>query len=128
MQNRKEIDNFRNLEETTKNVGKARRFRIPAVIAAAVALLVLLPNTGAEIAQAMGNIPVIGKLFQAVTFRDYQYESERFGANVEVPQIVVEDMGETLEGTEEDSNQLQETIEQVNFDIAEVTNQLIEEF
>ncbi|MBD5458101.1 MAG: DUF3298 domain-containing protein [Lachnospiraceae bacterium] len=113
---------------TTKGAGKVRRFRIPAVIAAAVALLVLLPNTGADIAYAMGNIPVIGRLFQAVTFRDYQYESERFDANVEVPQIVVEDMGEDVEGTEEDSDQLQETIEQVNFDIEEVTDQLIEEF
>lgn len=116
------------LEETTKKARKAHRFRIPAVAAAAVALLILLPNTGADIAYAMGNIPVIGKLFQAVTFRDYQYESERFDANVEVPQIVVEDMDENVEGTEEDSKQLQETIEQVNFDIEEVTNQLIEEF
>ena len=116
------------LEETTKKAGKVHRFRIPAVAAAAVALLILLPNTGADIAYAMGNIPVIGKLFQAVTFRDYQYESERFDANVEVPQIVIEDKGEEAEGTEEDSKQLQETIEQVNFDIEEVTDQLIEEF
>lgn len=116
------------LEAVTKKAGKVRRFRIPAVAAAAVALLVLLPNTGADIAYAMGNIPVIGKLFQAVTFRDYQYESERFDANVEVPQIVVENMGEAGEETEEGSEQLQETIDQVNFDIEEVTDQLIEEF
>ncbi|MBD5526212.1 MAG: DUF3298 domain-containing protein [Lachnospiraceae bacterium] len=116
------------LEEATKTPGKVHRFRIPAVVAATVALLVLLPNTGANIAYAMGNIPLIGKLFQAVTFRDYQYESERFDADVEVPQIVVEDTGETSEETEADSKQLQETIEQVNFDIEEVTNQLIEEF
>ncbi len=114
------------LEQATTDGGKVYRFRIPVVVAAAVALLVILPNTGADIAYAMGNIPVIGRLFQAVTFRDYQYESDRFDANVEVPQIVV--VGETIEGTEEDSKQLQETIEQVNFDIEEVTNQLIEEF
>lgn len=116
------------LEKAATDGGKVRRFRIPAVVAAAVVLLVILPNTGADIAYAMGNIPVIGKIFQAVTFRDYQYESERFDANVEVPQVVIEDMGETTEGKEEDSKQLQETIEQVNFDIEEVTNQLIEEF
>lgn len=116
------------LEEATKTPGKVHRFRIPAVVAATVALLVLLPNTGANIAYAMGNIPLIGKLFQAVTFRDYRYESERFDADVEVPQIIVEDAGETSEETEDDSKQLQETIEQVNFDIEEVTNQLIEEF
>ena len=116
------------LEEATKAPGKVHRFRIPAVVAAAVVLLVFLPNTGANIAYAMGNIPLIGKLFQAVSFRDYRYESERFDADVEVPQIIVEDTGETGEETEDDSKQLQETIEQVNFDIEEVTNQLIEEF
>ncbi len=116
------------LEEAAKAPGKVHRFRIPAGVAAAVVLLVLLPNTRADIAYAMGNIPLIGKLFQAVTFRDYRYESERFDANVEVPQIIVEDMGETGEESEDDSKQLQETIEQVNFDIEEVTNQLIEEF
>jgi len=115
------------VETAAGRSGKGRRFRIPAVIAAVVALLVLLPNTGAEIACAMGNIPVIGKLFQAVTFRDYQYESERFNADVEVPQIVVEDMGESAEGTDED-DQLQETLDQVNFDIEEMTDRLIEEF
>ncbi len=145
---RKEKDNYQQipvprelkerLEKTMGRAGKVHRFRIPAAAAAAIALLVLLPNTGAEMAYAMGNIPVIGNLFQAVTFRDYQYESERFSANVEVPQIVVEDMGETAEEPMEETNrpegekpadeQLQETLEQVNFDIDAVTNQLIEEF
>ncbi len=130
---------------------KIVRFRIAGAVAAAALILVVLPNTGAGVAHAMGSLPVVGKLFQAVTFRDYQYESERFDANVEVPQIVVEDVGQ--EGTEpsgeraeEDgrenagkdkeehqnggaaSDQLQDTVEQINFDIEEVTNRLIEEF
>jgi len=146
------------LEEAAGRVGKIRRLRASAVVAAAAAILILLPNTGADMAYAMGNIPVIGKLFQAVTFRDYQYESDRFNANVEVPQIVVEDLGEAEKGTENtpeaeteepekgasgkengdnsgkdmeeasEADQLEETIEQVNFDIDEVTSQLIEEF
>lgn len=122
------------LEKTTDKARKVHRFRIPAAAAVAAALLVLLPNTGSEMAYAMGSIPVIGKLFQTVTFRDYQYESDRFNANVEVPQIVVEDMNGAAEETERPEGekpadgQLQETIDQVNFDIDEVTNQLIEEF
>ncbi|MCI8358268.1 MAG: DUF3298 domain-containing protein [Lachnospiraceae bacterium] len=122
------------VEKAAGRAGKIHKFRISAAVAAAAAFLVLLPNTGAEMAYAMGSIPVIGKLFQTVTFRDYQYESERFHANVEVPQIVVEDMEETEKGTEgitgetSESEQLQETLEQVNFNIDEVTDQLIEEF
>lgn len=129
----------RRIREATAGQGKGNRFRIPAAVAAAVALLIVLPNTGADIAHAMGNLPVVGKLFQVVTFRDYQYESERFDANVEIPQIVVEDVkekaGETAESTEtvqgeqtEEFRKLQETVEQVNFDIDTVTDQLVEEF
>lgn len=116
------------LENTMERAKKAHKFRLPAAIAAAAALIVLLPNTGVKMAYAMGNIPVVGELFQAVTFRNYQYESERFEANVEVPQIVLEDTGLTKEGTEEDFQKLEKTIEKVNFDIEEVTNRLIEEF
>lgn len=117
-----------------------RKFRIAAAAVAAAAVLVILPNTGAGVAHAMGALPVVGKLFQAVTFRDYQYESERFDANVEVPKIVVEDVEKEEIGAEdaaadsagkegqETSDALQETVEQINFDIEKVTDQLIEEF
>lgn len=111
-------------------------FRIAAAAAAAAAILVVLPNTGAGIAHAMGGLPVVGKLFQAVTFRDYQYESDRFDANVEVPQIVVDDMAKEEKGAEtetgtgegENADKLQETVDQINFDIEKVTDQLIVEF
>lgn len=126
-----------------RNKKKTVKFRIAAAAAAAAAVLIILPNTGASVAHAMGSIPVVGKLFQAVTFRDYQYESDRFDANVEVPQIVVDDMaGEGEKTPEQDqekdsaagqskgeiSDELQGTLDQINFDIEEVTNQLIEEF
>lgn len=116
------------VRKAAERTGKLHGFRIPAAVAAAVAVLIILPNTGADMAYAMGNIPVVGRLFQAVTFRDYQYESDRFNADVEVPQIVVEDVEKPDQESEESSQKLQETIEQVNFDIDAVTNQLIEEF
>ena len=81
------------------NQKKIIKFRIEAAVAAAAAVIDILPNTGAGAAHAMGSIPVVGKLFQAVTFRDYRYESNRFDADVEVPQIVVDDMAEEEEQT-----------------------------
>lgn len=122
-----------------KSKKKALVYRMAIAAAAAAALLVILPNTGADVAYAMGTLPVVGKLFQAVTFRDYRYENERFEANVEVPQIVVEDMGvgeEAETGKEETekeemesgSENVQQTVDEINFDIEQVTNQLIEEF
>lgn len=142
----------RRIRHVTAGAGRAHGLRIAVAAAAATAVLVVLPNTGADMAYAMGNLPVVGKLFQAVTFRDYQFESDRFNANVEIPQIVVEDVagekpesgavqsettgqekessdsGKTQEEAPEESKRLQETIEQVNFDIDKVTDQLVEEF
>ena len=88
------------MKKKEKTDKKKRLYRMAAAVAAAAALLVILPNTGADVAYAMGNLPVVGRLFQAVTFRDYQYESERFEANVEVPRIVVEDVGKGEMGKE----------------------------
>lgn len=116
------------LQEAVGKAKRVRKFHVPVAIAAAIVIIILLPNMEKNIAYAMSNIPVVGKLFQAVTFRDYQYESERFEANVEVPQIIVEDIEFDKEGAEEHSQNLQKTIEKVNFDIERVTNQLIEEF
>lgn len=107
--------------QKAKRARKIRKFCIPAA-AAAMLTFVVLPNTGENIAYAMGNIPVVGKLFQAVTFRNYQYEEERFHADVEVPQIVAGDIDT------ENSGDLDETLKQVNFDIEKMTEQLIAEF
>lgn len=115
----------RRIRHATAEAGGIRRFRIPAVIAAAVAVLILLPNTGENVAYVMGSLPVVGKLFQAVTFRDYQFESDHYNADVEVPQITVEDVTEEGPGSEPAET---EATRQINFDINEVTDRLIEEF
>ena len=138
MEKRREKQETVRREKTEAKKKSVIRFRIAATVAAAAAVIIILPNTGAGVAHAMGSLPVVGKLFQAVTFRDYQYESDRFDADVEVPQIVVDDMTEEATKTEENisenpdkeelSGELQETVEQINFDIEKVTNQLIEEF
>lgn len=53
------------LEEAFRKANRARKFRIPTAVAAAALLLVIMPNTGAGMAHAMGSIPVVGRLFQA---------------------------------------------------------------
>jgi hypothetical protein len=83
-------------------------------LAAAVAVLVALPNTNAQIAKAAGQLPVVGSFFQAVTVRKFQYDEEGAGAQVEVPELK----------TNEDSV----AAEQVNEDVAQYVDGLIEEF
>ncbi|MDE7326715.1 MAG: RsiV family protein, partial [Lachnospiraceae bacterium] len=115
------------LEKVVKRAKRIHRFCIPAAAAAAMLTLVILPNTGAGVAYAMGNIPVVGRIFQAVTFRNYQYEDGRFIANVQIPQITLSDIGMETASSKA-SSELNETIKQVNFDIERMTEELVAEF
>lgn len=95
-----------------------------AVAAAAVGIFVILPNTSMPAAHAMMKIPIIGKLVEVVTFRDYEYESDRNMADIEIPEIKVEGEHEEQEVQEK----LDTTVEEINAEIQEITDQLVEEF
>lgn len=120
--------------ENRKEQKKKVPMSIAAVAAAAVAAFVILPNTSANIAYAMEQLPVLGKLVEVVTFRDYEYESDRYRADIEVPQLttqVIVDEVVTLP-EEQTQQQLQETLqkttEEINTEIQEITEQIITEF
>lgn len=63
------------------------KWKIFGTAAAVIALSVILPNTNGNLAQAMEKIPVLGKYFEIVTFREYHYEDERKQADVKIPQL-----------------------------------------
>lgn len=103
--------------------------------------VVILSNTSATVAHAMEQIPVLGRLVEVVTFRDYQYESDRNNADIDVPEIVVGDVvtlpdGESLQpGQSEEqlqNSQVQEelahTTEEINAEIQQITDEIIAEF
>lgn len=123
----------RQLHETIKEAenmeqnGKKRTGKVKfaaAVAAAAVGIFVILPNTSGTIAHAMEQIPIIGQLVKVVTFRDYEYESDRNMADIEVPEIKQE---EQLEDSTLQEN-LDRTTAEINAEIQEITDQLIAEF
>lgn len=95
---------------------KNKCFVKPAVTAAAVFVtLLILPNTNENIAKAMSNLPAVGKFFDVVTVRDYQYKDERHEANVKVPEVVTKD---------KNSN----AVDQVNKSVQEYTEEAIKQF
>lgn len=101
-----------------------RKRRITQIVTASFAfLLVALPNFSAEAAEAMSDIPVIGVFCEAVTFRDYHYSSDRFRADVSVPEII-EDTGDTAV----DRRILAENAAEINRKINAVADNLVEEF
>lgn len=105
---------------------KIKRIRTRAALTAAafVGAFLLLPNTSPVIAHAMEQIPVLGKLIEVVTFRDYEYESYRNHADIEVPEIKVE-LGLPEDQTLEN---LERTTDEINREIKKITDSLIEEF
>lgn len=69
--------------------------RLGAGMAAALAVLFVLPNVNGNIAYAMENLPVIGKVFEVITIRDYEsewdYENGRKELKVKVPEVADEE-------------------------------------
>lgn len=55
--------------------------------AAAVTLLVALPNVSGSAAKAMEQVPVLGSLVRVVTLRNYFYDDGHSSADVSVPQV-----------------------------------------
>lgn len=110
---------------TDKTIHRKKKFAKYATLTAALAAaFIILPNTSSTVAYAMEQIPVIGQLVKVVTFRDYEYESERHNANVEVPEIVLEE--------EINNNDTQETLEksldEINAEIQSITDEIVEHF
>lgn len=136
------------IEQAKKDSAKSHNVvifqRIIATAAAFLMAFIILPNTSGNVAYAMSQIPMLGKLVAVVTFRDYQYEDERNTANVEVPELaaVEEELsketvitkgvaGEALieeDVVEQKKETLQKTMDEINEEIQTITEPFIEEF
>lgn len=132
------------MEAKRDNRQKRRRVqrRAMTAVAAAVALFILLPNLSQEIAYAMSNLPLVGGIVKVVTFRDYQYETDRHNADITVPELTVS-MTDTEKGTQDAAGSetdtqtpetagqeqaLQKTTDEINEEIRQITDEIIAEF
>lgn len=113
------------IEEAKMEQRKKKVWAVKFTVAAAlVAGFITLPNTSATVANAMGKFPVIGRLVEVVTFRDYKYESDRNVADVSIPEIKVN--AQEADGAA--SGGLQRTTEEINAEVQEVAGRLVKEF
>lgn len=115
--------------EEAKRMSKSERskkiwIRFSATAAAVVGAFLILPNTSVTIANAMEQIPVIGQLVKVVTFRNYEYETDRNMADVEVPEIVVEESAKDTQVQET----LERSTEEINAEIQKITDEMVEFF
>lgn len=121
----------------TGKINKKHRYvrKIITVIASCAAAflvaIIVLPNTSGKVAYAMERIPVLGQLVKVITFRDYQYASERNNAEIEVPEleISVSEMATDDETVSQPvADELQKTTDEINQEIKQITDELIAEF
>ena len=94
------------IQKAKKDVAKKRRQMMirnwSGSIAAAVAVLILLPNLHAGVAQTLGDLPVAGAFFRAVTFRTYaadaannaEYVAQAGNGSTVSPYVTVEGVDE----------------------------------
>lgn len=135
-----------------KRAERARRRTAWTAAAAAVALLIALPNTNVQIAHAMESLPLLGGFFRLVTVRQYNYSDENHDAEIELAQITygedteeVAPAGEvavgaaapedTDTGSTEDAGQedavaklSEDGVQEVNQDIEATVEELIRQF
>ena len=117
-----------------KKVRTVKMWKHMSAAAAALAIVLILPNTSQPVAAAMQQIPLLGEFFKVVTVREYNVDEERNYAEVDVPEVlsdetVLAENGSGLTpGEETAAAQAKETAEAINFDIRKVTDELIEEF
>jgi len=84
---------------------------VAAACAAALAVSIALPNISANAAQVLGDLPVVGKYFQMVTIRHYEFDDGQYTLDADIPQI--------------DSDA---EVSQVNEDIETLTQGLVDDF
>lgn len=127
MKDRIEVAKMENRREARKKNGAGKA---ALAAAAVVAAFVILPNTSAGVAHAMEQIPVIGKLVEVVTFRNYQYEDERNQADIEVPEIVPQSGTDTVaeESATGVQENLQKSADEINAEIQKISDQFVKEF
>lgn len=126
-----EVLKNRIIEAKSENKRRKRKQQIRrmSVAAAVVAAFIVLPNTSENVAYAMSNLPLVGRLVDVVTFRDYQYESDRQLADITVPELVADDTELSVSSAGGGVQaKLKKTTGEINAEIQEITAQIVAEF
>ncbi len=109
------------IAQAKRDKQKARKKRLlrnwGVGVAAALAVLVILPMTNQKVAYAMENVPFIGQIFRIINIQNYHYENDGKEIIINLGELQAE-----TEGTE------QRTADLVNKSVEEYTAELVKKF
>lgn len=108
-------------EKKMKEKNKTIKFvkRATAGVAAAMAAIVIMANSGVAIAHAMYQVPVLGVIAKVVTFREYTDSTNKMEADIKIPEVSIEN---------EDGTINEESTAQINKTIEDYTNEIIAQY
>ena len=89
-----------------------------------VIAFITLPNLSPTTAYAMEQMPILGRFVKVVTFRNYEYEDEQHKAELDIPEIVIDDQLQD----ERIRSVLEDTTNEMNSEIQKLSNELLDEF
>lgn len=101
-------------EDKKRAVFKNKCKRIGIWTIAVLIVLCILPNTNGKIAHAMEQLPLLGKIFEVITIREFSYDDGHNSANVKVPKVV--------------TNEDHQAVSDVNKEVEKYTNELLAQF
>lgn len=107
-------------EEKGRQKRRQYRWRCAGGFAAAFVIIFLMPNCSEASAQALQKLPVIGRFFEVITIRDYQFDDGYSSADVKVPALSDRNPNNT-----EDENA---ALADINQSVEEYTNDILERF
>lgn len=100
-----------NRKKNSNRFNTVKRF---GAVAAALLILITVPNASPTFAKALADIPMLGKFFQVITIIKIDEEDHRSSIRVETPSII--------------NDQDSASIEEVNTSVESYTNKLVEIF
>lgn len=126
---KKQFEELQKKMEEAKNDNRRKRLqsrlvKLASTAAAFLAVFIILPNVSSSIAYAMEQVPVIRSIVKAVTFRNYEYEDTRHKAEINVAKLTVEQ----LTSDTKLQKKLEHTIDKINAEIKEITNEIQAQF
>lgn len=104
-----------------KGIRQMRRRIYGASIAAAFAVICLIPNCSRASAQALQELPVLGRFFEVITIRDYHFDDGYSTANIEIPKLA----DESPDG---DASSGHSAAADINKSVEEYTDEILERF
>lgn len=110
-------------ENEKMNKKKTRIIRVlqgtAGTAVAAMLVITVMANTNAGVAHAMSEVPVLGSIVKAVTFRTYESKDNIMEAKVDVPQVSIESAKES------EKEKLEAAAGALNKTVEEYTNEII---